>query len=175
MSDLFAIHDVAIASLSAAGSVSGSDLVVISQGGVHKKATVTQVASGEGAVTSVTGTSPIASSGGATPAISIAASAIVSGAAGAESLVIGSNVLKRGTKTAVAADGSAPSLVTYAVPFATSTDSIVLTIRSHTSATLKILAAYPNGAAPTAAAISIQVFGGDASSTCSVDWVVLGH
>jgi hypothetical protein len=171
--DLFAIHDVALSGLNTASSVSGSDLIVVSQSGVQKSATVTQLVAADGAVTSVTGTAPIASSGGATPAISIAASAIVAGAAGAESLTLGSNVLKRGTKTLVAADGSSPSTITFAVAFATSADTILFTIRSTTSSTLKILAAYPSAIGASSVAVTVQ--GGDASSTCSVDWLVLGH
>lgn len=44
-----------ISDLPAAGSVAGADLVEVSQGGVSKKATITQVASGGSGVTSVTG------------------------------------------------------------------------------------------------------------------------
>ncbi len=110
--------------------------------------------------------------------ISGSASAAQGGAVGggaAESQTIGAAIEKKGTALLVAADGSAATVVTFAAAFPIAIDDIQLTVRSTTSATLKILSARPDGAAPTAAAISIQVFGGDAASTASVDWLVKGH
>lgn len=147
MSDLFAIHDVAISGLDAAGAVSGADLVPVSQSGVNKKVAVSSL---------------LATSGSG-----------VSGAAGAESLTIGNNILKKGTKTLVPADGASDSTVTFGVAFPTGIDNIQLTIRSCTSVTLKQFTPTPNTLA--AGSFKIHIDGGDASSTASVDWLVWGH
>lgn len=116
MADNFIVHDVPISGLASAGSVSGSDLVVISQGGVHKKATVSQVASGESAVTAVTGSAGVLSSGGASPVISLA----VYNAAGTQLAstyhAVKGSVTAAGASTTVTLAGSAVFAdATYAV------------------------------------------------------------
>ena len=67
--------DVKISQLPAATTpLAGNEEIPLVQGGATKKATVDDiVASVSGGVTSVTGTAPVVSSGGATPAISMAA------------------------------------------------------------------------------------------------------
>ncbi len=267
MSDNFITHDVSVAGLATAGSIAGTDFLLANIGGVHKKVTVASVASGESAVTSVTASSPLASSGGATPNLTLASAvaatlggtgqssyavgdllyastttalskladvatgqvlasggigvapaytatpaisgasitagsipsaslatvAITNGGTGqttssaalnalgvtaggsAESQTIGSTIVKRGTTTAIDATGVTPTAVAFGAAFTTAVDNIQLTVRSHTSSTLKILAAYPTGASITTAGFDISVFGGDGASTASVDWVVRGH
>jgi hypothetical protein len=137
-----------ISQLPAAGSAGTSDILPIVQSGTTKKATIAQI---------------------------LANVPVVSGGGAAESQAIGAAIEKKGTALLVAADGSAPTVVPFGAVFPTAIDNIQLTIRSTTSATLKILCPRPDGAAPTTAAISIQVFGGDAASTASVDWLVKGH
>ena len=75
------MSDVKISQLPAASTpLSGAEEVPLVQSGVTKKTTVADIVSKVGAVTAVTGTSPVVSSGGATPAISMpAATASVSG------------------------------------------------------------------------------------------------
>jgi hypothetical protein len=111
--------------------------------------------------------------GQVTAAAALAALGVSAGAA--ESQTIGSNVIKRGTLVSVPVDGSAPTPLAFGTAFPTAVDNIQLTVRSHTSATLKIIAVYPIGAAITTAGFDIEGFGGDASSTASVDWLVIGH
>ena len=66
--------DVRISQLPAATTpLAGNEEVPLVQGGTTKKTTVDDIAAAAGAVTSVTGTAPVVSSGGATPAISMAA------------------------------------------------------------------------------------------------------
>lgn len=75
------MSDVKISQLPAASTpLSGAEEVPLVQSGVTKKTTVADIVSKVGAVTAVTGTSPVVSSGGTTPAISMpAATASVSG------------------------------------------------------------------------------------------------
>ena len=65
--------DTKISQLPVAGSITGTELVPLVQGGATKQTTVASIVASAGGVTSVTGTAPVVSSGGATPAISMAA------------------------------------------------------------------------------------------------------
>lgn len=62
-----------ILNLPIATSVNTSDIILVSQGGVTKQATVALVPGTTGSVSSVGGTAPISSTGGANPTISITA------------------------------------------------------------------------------------------------------
>ena len=65
--------DTKISQLPVAGSITGTELVPLVQGGATKQTTVASIVASAGGVTSVTGTAPVVSSGGATPTISMAA------------------------------------------------------------------------------------------------------
>lgn len=61
---------IKISALPAAGSANGTDQIPTNQTGTTRRITVAQILAGAGTLTSVTGTSPINSSGGTTPNIS---------------------------------------------------------------------------------------------------------
>jgi len=63
--------DVKISALPAAGSALGPDEIPVNEAGTTKKVTANQLKTFIGAVTTVSGTAPVVSSGGLTPAISM--------------------------------------------------------------------------------------------------------
>lgn len=77
-----------------------------------------------------------------------------------------------GSVTTVAADGSAPSNVTYSTSFQTSTNQVLLTIRNNFPTNNWHLSAVSTNI--TASGFSIYVTGGPSGSTVQVDWFALG-
>jgi hypothetical protein len=149
-------------------SATGGTSQVLKQSSTGAAVTVGQLA-----LTDISGTLAVNKGGTGQTTAAAALNALGVSAGAVESQIIGSNTQKRGTATLVPADGSADVTVTFGLAFPTAIDNIQLTIRSHTSVTLKSLCPTPN--TELVGSFKIHIDGGDAASTASVDWFVIGH